>query len=119
MSGFKQPDFPERQKAASRAKKAALEEFRAKAADPALADRLTERMVQAADRKTIKNSRAAEKAENKSREAERTQLAERESALQAERAKAEDAKRKRELEADQKTARAARYAARKLRSKRR
>ena len=119
MSGFKQPDFPQRQEAAARAKKAALEEFRAKAADPALADRLTERMVQAANRKTIKNVRAAEKAENKSREAERTQQAEREAALQAELAKAEGAQRKREQEADQKAARDARYAARKSRSKRR
>ena len=76
MTGFDQPDLLERQEAANKAKKAALE--RAKAADPALADRLTERMVQAADRKTIKNIPAAEKVENKSREAERTQQAERE-----------------------------------------
>jgi hypothetical protein len=119
MSGFKQPDFAERQQAAAKAKKAALEAFRAKAADPALAGRLTERRAQAAGRKTIKNIRAAEKAENKSRELERTRRAEHEAALQAERAKAEGAKRKRELEADQKAARDARYAARKSRSKRR
>jgi Family of unknown function (DUF6481) len=43
MSGFKEPDFLERQEAAAIAKKAALEKFRAKTADPALADRLTER----------------------------------------------------------------------------
>jgi hypothetical protein len=119
MTGFNQPDFLERQEAAIKAKKAALEKFRAKAADPALADRLTERVVQAADRKTIKNIRAAEKVENKSREAERTQQAEREAALQAERAKAEGAQRERELEAERKAARDARYSARKLRSKRR
>ena len=59
-------------------------------------------MVQAADRKTIKNIRAAEKVENKSREAERMQQAEREAALQAERAKAEGAQRERELEAKRK-----------------
>lgn len=119
MSGFKQPDFAERQQAAAKARKAALEAFRAKAADPALAGRLTERRAQAAARKTIKNIRAAEKAENKARELERAQRAEREAALEAERAKAEDAKRKRELEAEQKAARDARYAARKSRSKRR
>jgi hypothetical protein len=35
MAGFKQPDFIERQEAAAKARKAALERFRAKAADPA------------------------------------------------------------------------------------
>jgi hypothetical protein len=119
MSGFKQPDLPERQGAALKAKKAALEKFRAKAADPALVVRLIERMVQAADRKTIKNVRAAEKAETKSREAERKQQAEHEAALQAERARAEGPQRERELNAERKAARDARYAARKLRSKRR
>jgi hypothetical protein len=119
MTGFKQPDFLERQEAAIKAKKAALEKFRAKAADPALADRLIERMVRAADRKTIKNIRAEEKIENKSRETARTQQAEREAALQAERAKAEGAQRERELEAERRAARNARYSARKLRSKRR
>jgi hypothetical protein len=117
--GFKQPDIFERQEAAIKAKKAALEKFRAKAADPALADRLTERMAHAAERQTIKSMRAAEKVENQSREAERTRQAEREEALQAERAKAEDAQRERELEAERKAARDARYSARKSRSKRR
>jgi hypothetical protein len=49
MSGFKEPDFLKRQEAAAIAKKAALEKFRTKAADPALADRLTERTARAAD----------------------------------------------------------------------
>jgi hypothetical protein len=53
MSGFKEPDFLKRQEAAAIAKKATLEKFRAKAADPALADRLTERTVRAVDRKAI------------------------------------------------------------------
>ena len=48
MSGFKEPDFLKRQEAAAIAKKVALEKFRAKAADPALADRLTERTARAA-----------------------------------------------------------------------
>jgi hypothetical protein len=133
MSGFKRPNFQERQDAAAKAKQAALEKFRAKAMDPALADRLTERMVKATARKTIKNVRAAEKAENRTREAERAQqaereaallaeraqLAEREVALQAEQAKAVGAQREREVEAERKTARDARYSARKSRSKRR
>jgi hypothetical protein len=74
MSGFKEPDSLKRQEAAAIAKKAALEKFRAKAADPALADRLTERAARAADRKAIKDVREAEKrAETKSCETERAQ----------------------------------------------
>jgi hypothetical protein len=118
MSGFKEPDFLKRQEAAAVAKKAALEKFRAKAADPALADRLTERTARAVDRKAIKAAREAEKALTKTREAERAQQAELEAALQADRVKAEGAQRERELEARQKVARHARYAARKSRSKR-
>jgi hypothetical protein len=117
MSGFKEPDFLERKEAAAIAKKAALEKFRAKTADPALADRLTERTARAVDRKAIKAAREAEKAE-KSRETERARQAELEAALQAERVKAEGAERERELEAKLKVARDARYAARKSRSKR-
>ena len=65
MSGFKQPDFLERQVAAAKAKKAALDKFRAKAADPTLADRLTAREASAADRKATKKARAIEKAEKR------------------------------------------------------
>ncbi len=119
MSGFKKPDFVERQEAATKAKKAALEQFRAKAADPALAERLTARTASAADRRAIKNVRENEKAEKKSRDAERAQQTERDAALQVERAKAESADRELALAAERKAARDARYAARKSRSKRR
>jgi hypothetical protein len=119
MSGFKQPDLSERQEAAAKAKKAALEKFRAKAADPTLADRLTARAVSAADRKAVKNAREVEKADKKARDVERAQQAERDAAIQLERAKAESAERERALEAERKAARDARYAARKSRSKRR
>jgi len=118
MSGFKEPDFLKRQEAAAMAKKAALEKFRAKAADAALADRLTERTVRAVDRKAIKDAREAENAETNSRETEQAQQAELEAAVQTERVKAERAERERELEAKLKVARDARYAARKTRSKR-
>jgi hypothetical protein len=111
MSGFKEPDFLKRQEAAAIAKKAALEKFRAKAADPALTDRLTERMARAADHKAVRTAREAEKALTKTRETERAQQAEVEAALQAERIKAEVAQRERELEAKRKVARDARYAA--------
>lgn len=119
MNGFKQPDFLERQEAAVKAKKAALEKFRAKAADPGLAGRLTARTALAADREAIKKSRELERAEAQAREAERKHQAERDAVLEAERAKAERADRERALEAERKAARDARYAARKTRSKRR
>ena|SRR6516165_1918235 len=116
MAGFKQPDFIERQEAAAKARKVAVEKFRAKIADPALAKRLTAR---AAERSRIKTTREIERAEKKAREAERVQQAERDAATEAERAKTESAERERASQAEQKAARDARYAARKSRSKRR
>jgi hypothetical protein len=119
MVGFKQLDFIERQEAAAKARKVALENFRAKIADPALAERLTARAAAAAERSAIKSTREIERAEKKAREAERAQQAERDAAIEAERAKAESAVRERAAQAEQKAARDARYAARKSRSKRR
>jgi hypothetical protein len=118
MAGIKNPDFAERQEASAKARKAALEKFLAKAADPALAERLTARTADAADRKAAKQIRDSEKAEKKARDAERKQQAERDAAIQAEQAKAESAKRALALEAERKAARDARYSARKTRSKR-
>jgi hypothetical protein len=118
MAGFKNPNLLERQEAAAKAKKAALEKFLAKAADPALAERLTARTASAADRKAVRNVREAEKAETKALNAERALKAERDAALQAERDKAERAQRELALQAEQKAARDARYAARKSKSKR-
>jgi hypothetical protein len=119
MAGFKQPDFVERQAAAAKARKAALEKFRAMAADPALAEGLKARTVSATERRAVRTAREIEKAEKKAREAERAQQAERDSAMEAERATAESAQRKRAVQAEQKVARDARYAARKARSERR
>ena len=116
--GFKQPDFLERQEAAAKARQAALEKFRAKAADPALAERLTARTAGAAERKASRTVRENEKAVKKARDAELAQQAERDAVKAAERAKAESADRKLKLQAEQKVARDARYAARKSRSKR-
>jgi hypothetical protein len=118
MAGFKQPDFIERQAAAAKARKAALEKFLAKAADPALAERLTERTASAAGRKAVRNVRQAEKAEKKVRDAEHAERTKREAALQAERDKIASAERERGLQAESKAARDARYAARKSRKKR-
>jgi len=119
MTGFKNPNFVERQEVAAKAKQAALERFRAKAADPALAERLKARATSAADRTAIKNVRDAEKAEAKVRDAERAQQSERTAAIESERANAEGAERVLAFQAEQKTARDARYAARKSRSKHR
>ena len=119
MAGFKQPDFIERQETAAKARKVALEKFRAKAADPALAERLTARAARAVQRSAIKTARGIERAEKEVREAERAQQAERDAVIEAERAKVESAERERALQAEQKAARDARYAARKPRPKRR
>jgi len=118
MSGFKQPDFAERQEIAAKARQAALEKFRAKAADPARADRLTARTASAVERRASKSVRDIEKAEKKASDAERARQAERDAAIAAERAKTESAQRKVALLAEQKAARDARYAARKKQSKR-
>jgi hypothetical protein len=118
MAGFKNPNLIERQEAAAKAKKAALEKFLAKVADPALAERLNARTASAVDRRAVRTAREAEKAEAKARHAEQARQAEREAAIAAERAKAERAERERALQAEQKTARDARYAARKNKSKR-
>ena len=67
MAGFKNPNLLERQEAAAKAKKAALQKFLAKAADPALAERLTARTASAVDRRAVRNVREAEKAETKAR----------------------------------------------------
>jgi predicted component of type VI protein secretion system len=118
MAGFKNPDLHERQEAAAKARKAALQKFLAKAADPALAERLTARTADAAGRQAVRTVREAEKAETKVRNAERALKAERDAALQAERDKAERAQREIALKAEQKAGRDARYAARKSKSKR-
>jgi hypothetical protein len=118
MSGFKKPDFIERQNTAAQAKKAALEKFRASAADPAFAERQTARTESAKTRKAAKNIRDIEKGEKKARDAQRAQQAERDAAVRTELAAAESANREVKLQAERKAARDARYAARKSRSKR-
>jgi hypothetical protein len=113
----KELDFVERRNAAANAKKAALEKFRANAADPAAAQRQQERSASAAERAAAKAARELEKAERKAREAELAAQAAREAAAQAKREEAEKADREVALQAEMKLARDARYAARKARSK--
>ena len=119
MGGFKHPDFLERQEAAAKARQAALEKFRASAADPAFAERQTARTASAADRTAVRKARAVAKAEKSALDAEAAKQAERDAAEQAGRALAENANRELALRAESKAARDARYAARKARSKRR
>lgn len=115
MSGFKEPSFADRQKAAQEARKSILEKFRAKpgADDPAVIQRQAEREAQAADRAKARLARDTAKAEKKIRDAEAAEQA----AAQLVREKEEAAAKEFALEAERKAARDARYAARKGKGK--
>jgi len=115
MSGFKEPSFADRQKAAQQAKRDLLNKFRAQPGldDPEVAKRRAEREAAAANRETARLAREAAKAEAKLREQE-------EKAAEAVRIAGEkeaEAARQAALEAEQKAKRDARYAARKDRGK--
>jgi hypothetical protein len=113
MSGFKEPSFADRQKAAQQARQNILNKFRSQPGpdDPAVVQRQAEREAQAAERAKAKLARDAAKAEQKRREEE----AAAEAAAQLAREKEEAAARELALEAERKAARDARYAARKKR----
>jgi hypothetical protein len=113
MSGFKEPSFAERQKAAQQARQNILDKFRSQPGldDPAVKQRQAEREAHAAERGKAKLAREAAKAEQKRREAEAAAQA----AAQLAREKEEAAARELTLEAERKAARDARYAARKKR----
>lgn len=111
MSGFKEPGFADRQKAAEQARQNILEKFRSQPGpdDPAVKRRQAEREALAAERAKAKLARDAAKAEQKLREEELAAAA----AAQLAREKDEEAAREVALEAERKAARDARYAARK------
>jgi Family of unknown function (DUF6481) len=113
MSGFREPSFADRQKAALEAKQKLLSKFRGQPGpdDPAVKQRQAERETQAASRAKTKLTREAAKAEQKRREAEATAAA----TAKLAREKQEAAAREVALEAERKAARDARYAARKKR----
>ena len=115
MSGFKEPSFADRQKAAQEARKNILNKFRAAPGpdDPAVLQRQAEREAQAAERAKAKLARDAAKAEQKARDA----AAAAEAAEQLVRDKEEAIAREAALEAERKAARDARYAARKKKKK--
>jgi hypothetical protein len=111
MSGFKEPSFADRQKAAQQARQNILNKFRSQPGpdDPAVKQRQAEREARAVEQAKAKLAREAAKAEQKIREAE----AARQAAEQLAREKEEAAAREAALEAERKAARDARYAARK------
>jgi Family of unknown function (DUF6481) len=115
MSGFKEPGFADRQKAAAQAKQNLLNKFRAQPGpdDPEMAKRRAEREAIAANREKAKIAREAEKAVAKRRE-EEARAAE---AARIAREKEEEAARQAAFEVEQKAKRDARYAARKDRGK--
>jgi hypothetical protein len=113
MSGFKEPSFADRQKAALEAKQKLLSKFLGQPGpdDPAVKQRQAEREGQAAARAKTKLAREATKAEQKRREADVAAAA----AAKLAREKQEAAAREAALEVERKAARDARYAARKKR----
>ena len=117
MSGFKEPGFEERKKAALKARENLLQKFRAQPGpdDPEVARRRAEREAVAANRARLKQERAATKANQKRREEEAVAA----EAARIAREKEEAAAQLAQLEADQKAKRDARYAARKARGRKR
>lgn len=115
MSGFKEPGFADRQKAAQQAKKDLLNKFRAQPGpdDPEVAKRRAEREAVAAARTKQKMEREAAEAERKRREEEAAAA----EAARIAREKEEEEARLAAQELEQKAKRDARYAARKNRGK--
>jgi hypothetical protein len=113
MSGFKEPSFADRQKAALEARQKLLSKFRGQPGpdDPAVKQRQAEREAHVAERAKTKLTREAAKAEQKRREADVAAAA----AAKLAREKQEAAAREAALEVERKAARDARYAARKKR----
>src|SRR5205823_2233056 len=102
-------------KAAMEAKKAALEKFREKVADPGLAERQAERATSRAATVEAKRVRDLAKAEEKRRQAELAEQAAREAVERAARALEEKKATDLREAAERKAVRDARYAARKAR----
>lgn len=122
--GFKEASLAERQDAAAKARKAALENFRNKVAandanfpqrQQALKAARQARETRAAEREATRAQRESEKAAQAEREQEARLAAERESKARSAREKAEKAEREIALQAEGKAARDKRYAARKAR----
>jgi hypothetical protein len=115
MSGFKEPNFADRQKAAQQARQNILNKFRAQPGpdDPAVKQKLAEREAVATARAKAKEARDAAKAEQKRREQEAAAA----EAVRVAREKEEEVVKLAALEVEQKAKRDARYAARKTKGK--
>src|SRR3977135_4304852 len=115
MSGFKEPSFADRQKAAREARQDILDKFRAKPGpdDPQVKQRMAEREAQAAARAKSKEAREAAQAERKEHEAQPTAQGCEGEARENE----QEAVKLAALEIEQKAKRDARYAARKGKQK--
>jgi Family of unknown function (DUF6481) len=111
MSGFKEPGFADRQKAAQEARKNLLNKFRSQPApdDPAVLQRRAEREAIAARREEARQAREVALAEQKRRDEEAAAA----EAIRIAREKDEEVERLAALEVEQKAKRDARYAARK------
>ena len=115
MSGFKEPGFAERQKAAQEARTNMLSKFRGQPGpdDPAVKARQVEREALSARRAKAGVAREAAKADRKRLEKEAAAAG----AARLLREKEEAVAKQAALEAEQKAARDARYAARKKKKK--
>ncbi len=126
MPSFRQPDIEERKQAAIAAKQAMLNRFKAAASDPELEKRKAERAAvvaarqkREAEREAERKKKEAELAAEKAREAERLAEEQRKTEAEAARLVAEEEELNQMMLAEQKAARDARYAARKLAKKQR
>ena len=124
MPIYKEPDFRDRQKAATAARQAALEKHRAAAADPGAADKQAARTVviearklRAGEREKAKKLREAEKVKEAAQTAEAAKLVEQQKRDSEVLAATQEAEREEALQVEQKAARDARYAARKAAKK--
>ena len=115
MSGFKEPNFADRQKAAMQARQNILNKFRARPGldDPEVKRRQAEREAQAAVRAKAREVKEAAKAEQKRLEAEAAAA----EAARIAREREAEAALQAALEVEQKAKRDARYAARKSKGK--
>ena len=126
MSGYKDPDFQQRQSSAAMAKKAMVEKYRAATEDPKVTERVAQRAAlsearreRMAKRETEKKAREAELAAQAARQAEAAREAEREAEWLKAVMEADRAEQEYLLSVQQKAARDARYAARKAAKKQR
>lgn len=115
MKAFKNPNFNDRQATSQAAKSAALARFRARAEDPAVAERRAARALAATERQRLAAERAEARRAEQERQAAQAAADELAARLENEARLAREIDEQIELEAQRKKDRDARYAARKAR----